>query len=434
MINHTIAVLVILTQGLPIGTNLAMLHFMYMLVSGGLLPNRGALFPGLKSIGLSDGAIRRAWAAFRKGAWQTPGILTLWREHVTGLPGWQEHRYEGYRAVPADVTAFWRPALKNCPSKHYHPAANRALPAVIFGITGVVGEINGQRLALPRAFERVHPKDTSEKRLWQEILKNAKKSLREDEILVVDAGVKISLLQEFGMERYVVRLATNFTARRNFLPEHVKGRKPIYGALVRSLPRKYKDKTLQATAPDETYSWVENGVELRAEIWRDLVLTGNVPSKTNQTFDVYAIYDPAFDTPWLLAVPIKLTPESVRGLYKDRWPVEQIPNSAKQMLGSHRQFVHATESCQRLPELALLAGSILSFLAATMPAIPTGFWDRKPKRTPGRLRRVLIGQPFPKDAILPGQLREKKSVTAHLPKGTLARRTQTGVSAHISDP
>lgn len=434
MINHTIAVLVKLTQGLPIGTNLAMLHFMYMLVSGGLLPNRGAMFPGLKSIGLSDGAIRRAWVAFRKGVWQMPGILAMWREHVTGLPGWQEHRYEGYRAVPADVTAFWRPALKNCPSKHYHPAANRALPAVIFGITGVVGEIHGQRLALPRAFERVHPKDSSEKRLWQEILKNAKKSLREDEILVVDAGVKISLLQEFGIERYVVRLATNFTARRNFLAEHVKGRKPIYGALVRSLPRKYKEKTLPATAPDETYSWVENGVELRTEIWRDLVLTGNVPSKTNQTFDVYAIYDPAFDTPWLLAVPIKLKPESLRGLYKDRWPVEQIPNSAKQMLGSHRQFVHATESCQRLPELALLAGSILSFLAATMPAIPTGFWDRKPKRTPGRLRRVLIGQPFPKDAILPGQLREKKSVTAHLPKGTLARRTQTGVSAHISDP
>ena len=424
MINHTITVLVILTQGLPVGTNLAMLHFMYMLVSGGLLPNRGAMFPGLKSIGLSDGAIRRAWMAFRKGAWQMPAFLILWREHVMGLPGWQEHRYEGYRAVPADVTAFWRPALKNYPSKHYHPAANRALPAVIFGITGVVGEINGQRLALPRALERVHPKDTSEKRLWQEILKNAKKSLQEDEILVVDAGVKISLLQEFEIERYVVRLATDFTARRNFLPEHVKGRKPTYGALVRPLPRKHKDKTLAATAPDETYTWIENGVELRAEIWRDLVLTGNVPSKTNKTFDVYVIYDPAFDTPWLLAVPIKLNPESVRGLYKDRWPVEQIPNSAKQMVGSHRQFVHATESIQRLPELALLAGSILSFLAATMPAIPTGFWDRKPKRTPGRLRRTLIGMPFPKDAILPGQLREKKSVTAHLPKGYLARRAK----------
>ena len=358
-----------------------------------------------------------------------PVILVLWREHVTGLPGWQEHRYEGYRPIPADVTAFWRPALKNCPSKHYHPAANRALPAVIFGITGMAGEINGQRLVLPLGFERVHPKDTSEKRLWQEILKNAEKGLEEDDILVVDAGVKIRILQAAGIKCYEIRLATNFTARRNFLPRYVKGRKSKYGALVRPLPRNHKGKTLEATVPDEIYTWIENGHELRAEIWRDLVLNKIEPGETNKTFDVYAIYDPDFDTPWLLAVPIKLKPESVRAIYKDRWPVEQIPNSAKQMVGSHRQFVHNTESIQRLPELALLAGSILSFLAATMPAIPTGFWDRKPKRTPGRLRRTLFGKPFPKDALLPGQLREKKSFTAHLPKGYLARRAKTLAAA-----
>ena len=115
-----------------------------------------------------------------------------------------------------------------------------------------------------------------------------------------------------------------------------------------------------------------------------------------------------------------LQPESVRAIYKDRWPVEQIPLSAKQMVGAHRQFVHNPESIQRLPELALLAGSILSFLAATLPAVPTGFWDRKPKRTPGRLRRTLMGKPFPKDALFSGQLREKRSATDHLPKGYLA--------------
>ena len=414
-------ILVKLTEGLPVGTNLALLHFMWMLVSGALLANRGALFPALKSIGLSDAATRRAWTAFGKGVWQMPAILVLWREQVKQMPGWQEHRYEGYRPIPADVTAFWRPALKNCPSKHYHPAANRALPAVIMGITGEVGEINGQRLALPRAFERVHPKDRSEARLWQEMLKSAKKNLQDDEILVVDAGVKIGDLQESGIERYEVRLATNFTARRNFLPEHIKGRKPKYGALIRPLARKHKGKTLKATLPDEIYTWFENGHELRAEIWRDLILNKTIPSRKNKTFDVYAIYDPNFDNPWLLALPLKITPESVRGIYKDRWPVEQIPLSAKQMIGAHRQFVHNAESIQRLPELALLAGSVLSFLATTIPAIPTGFWDRKPKRTPGRLRRALIGQSFPKDVRISGRLREKKSATSHLPKGNLAR-------------
>ena len=358
-----------------------------------------------------------------------PAILVLWREHVKQIPGWQEHRYEGYLPIPADVTAIWRPALKNCPSKHYHPAANRALPAIIIGITSEVGEINGQRIALPRVFERVHPKDTSESRLWQEMLKSAQKSLLEDEILVVDAGVKISDLQEARIVRYEVRLATNFTARRNFLPKHVKGRKPKYGALIRPLPRQYKGNTLAATKPDETYTWVENERELRAEIWRDLVLNKTEPNETNKTFDVYAIYDPDFDKPWLLATPLKLKPESVRAIYKDRWPVEQIPLSAKQMVGAHRQFVHNSESIQRLPELALLAGSILTFLAATIPAVPTGFWDRKPKRTPGRLRRTLIGKPFPKDAVLSGQLREKKSVTAHLPKGDLARTLKTAQTA-----
>ncbi len=94
------------------------------------------------------------------------------------------------------------------------------------------------------------------------------------------------------------------------------------------------------------------------------------------------------------------------------------------MVGAHRQFVHSPESVQRRPEWAVLAGSLLSFLAATLPVTPTGFWDRRPARTPGRLRRRLIGQPFPKDVPLPGQLHEKHSATAHLPKGHAARLSQ----------
>lgn len=131
-----------------------------------------------------------------------------------------------------------------------------------------------------------------------------------------------------------------------------------------------------------------NGREIQAEVWRNLVLPKTVPGPDNQTFDVYAIYDPLFAQPWLLATPLKLQPESVRAIYTDRWPVEQLPLCAKQMVGAQRQFVHHPESVQRLPELALLAGSILSVLAATFPLAPTGFWDRQPKRTPGRFRRI----------------------------------------------
>ncbi len=80
--------------------------------------------------------------------------------------------------------------------------------------------------------------------------------------------------------------------------------------------------------------------------------------------------------------------------------------------------------------LALLAGSVLSYAAATQPAVPTGFWDRRPAPTPGRLRRVLARYPFPHDYPLPARLREKAAVTAHLPKGWLGhRRRATSATA-----
>ena len=425
--------LIALTRNLPVGTNLALLHFFWMLVSGALLPQRGALFPALQATGLSVDATRRAWAAFRKGMWQTAVILRLWQAQIEGLPGWQVHRHEGYRAVAVDVTAFWRPALRNCPSKHYHPVANRALPAVIFGVIGVVGQIGDQRLACPLAFERVHPKDTRESRLWQELLRWVKRNLASDDVAVMDAGVKLAEVQTVGVKHYVLRLATNFTARRNYpAPYRGKGRIPIYGEIIRPLERSYKGKTIAASAPDRVETWTENGVRMRTEIWEDVILPDVVPGKDAKTFRVYAIYDPAYATPWLLATELKLKAATVKAMYQDRWPVEQIPLAAKQMVGAHRQFVHADESIQRLPELALLAGSILSYLAATSPPAPTGFWDRQPKRTPGRFRRMLMGKPFPQSYPLPEQIRKKASVTGHLPKGILAHRQKMHPSAQLN--
>jgi len=428
-------ILIALTEGLPVGTNLALLQFMWMLVSGALLPQRGALFPALQATGLNPQATRRAWAAFRRGAWQAAVILRLWQEQVEGLPGWQVHLHEGYRAITVDVTAFWRPALRKCPSKHYHPAANRALPAVIFGVIGVVGQIGCQHLACPLAFERVHPKDPSERRLWQELLHWAHRHLAVEDVAVMDAGVKLADVLSAGLERYLLRLATNFTARRNRpLPHGGKGRKPVYGEKIRPLERSYKGKTIAASSPDRVETWTEDGAGMRAEIWEDLILPGVIPAPQAKTFQVYAIYDPAYTTPWLLATPLHLKAATVKAMYHDRWPVEQIPLSAKQMVGAHRQFVHADESIQRLPELALLAGSILSYLAATAPLAPTGFWDRHPRPTPGRFRRMLMGKSFPQSYQLPEQLRKKKSVTSHLPKGILAHRRKQTASAPILAP
>lgn len=401
------------TKDLPVGTNLGVLHLLWMLVSGALLPERGALFGALQRIGLGEAEVRRAWRAFRAGQWQIGDMLRVWRQWIEQQENWVVQRYEGYRAVAVDITAFFRPTLKVCPSQHYHPQAQRALPAVIMGIVGETGEVNGQRLVRPRRFERVHPKEPTEERLWRDLLRRVRREVAPDEVVVVDAGVKISDLDEATIDRYVVRLAKNFTARRSQVA--------AYQGRGRPLPRCYKGKPIAASSPDRCETWEVEGRPLRAEIWENLLLPDALPGST-RSFRVYAIYDPDFDQPWLLATPLSLQAPSVRALYHDRWPIEQLPLAAKQMIGAHRQFVHAPESIQRLPELALLAGSILSFLAATTPPIPTGFWDAQPKPTPGRFRRALSGQPFPELYPLPVQLRKKNSFTAHLPKGILAHR------------
>jgi hypothetical protein len=265
--------------------------------------------------------------------------------------------------------------------------------------------------------------DPSERAFQTELVKQVAMGLADDEIPVFDAGFKLKALYAAGLSRFVVRLAKNFTARRNVLPDSSGGRPPEYGVIVRPLPRSYSGHLIERTPPDHVETWQDQGLEFRAEFWYDLVLPDCKVSAENQIFTVIAIYDPRFKEPWLLACPLKLNGPDSWGIYHDRWPIEQVPLASKHMVGAHRQFVFAEESCYRLPELSLLAGSIQTYLAATLPPIPTGFWDRNPKRTPGRLRRWLARVTF-SDLVLPeqGRIRKKASVTDHLPKGFQGHR------------
>lgn len=181
-----------------------------------------------------------------------------------------------------------------------------------------------------------------------------------DEVAVLDAGFKLSQVRQARLAGYVLRLAKNFTARRNQpAPWKPNRRPPTYGQWVRPLARTYDGRHIAATQPDRVVTWEEQGRGIRAEIWTDLVLPGVVPDPHNETFQVLAIHDSLYSDPWLLATELPLKPATVKALYQDRWPVEQIPLAAKHMVGAHRQFVFASESIQRLPDLALLAGSIL---------------------------------------------------------------------------
>jgi hypothetical protein len=421
--DHTIQTLTAVVEKLPIGTNLALYQFLWMLLSGALHNSRGAMFPALKSIGLRDEEVRRAWAAMRYGSWETEKLLETWRTHVTNQGKWQASQYAGYYTKAVDITAYWRPTLKGLQSKHYQDEADKALPAVVFGMIGRVGRVGQQRMALLTDLVRVDLKDPSKTACQSLLLQQLAEYLTADEMPVLDAGFKLKALFQAGLERFVLRLATNFTARRNFLPAYDGGRPDEYGALVRPLARTYDGKQIPATSPDRVETWTHLGLDFRAEFWEDLVLREYKPSRENQTFTVVAVYDPRFENPWLLACPLQLSGADFWGFYQDRWPIEQLPLAAKHMVGAQRQFVSAAESCYRLPELSLLAGSMLTYLAATLPPIPTGFWDRKPKGTPGRLRRWLGRTTFSNlRPVLQGRIRKKSSVTDHLPKGVLAHR------------
>ena len=418
---RTLTLLCTLVAGVPIGTNLGRLHLLWTLASGRLLAGRGALFPSLAACGLSDRAMRRARAALGQGDWTSGRLLGAWAAALAADGQWQPHAHGGYRPVAVDVAGFWRPRLRNCPTTHYHGAAGRALPAIPLGIVARVGSVGAQRLALPRAFVRADPTDPAPGAHARRLVGEAGAQCAPAEVLVLDAGFGVALLEAAGATRYVVRAAKNATFRRAAPPPYGgRGRPPTRGALGRPLPRRHRGRAIPATPPDRVATWHEAAAPLRAEGRTDLVRPD--ADAGSPAVSVIAVHDPRHREPLLLVTPLALSPRAARDLYRDRWPVEQLPLAAKQMLGAARQFVHAPETCQRLPELARLAGAVLSYAAATSPAIPTGFWDRRPRPTPGRLRRLLARTPFPHDFPFPARIREKASATGHLPTGFWGQR------------
>jgi hypothetical protein len=109
-------------------------------------------------------------------------------------------------------------------------------------------------------------------------------------------------------------------------------------------------------------------VQLKAQFWDGLVRADAPPGAP--PFSTALIQDPRFDEPLLLNTALPLTGAQLQAFYLDRWPVEGLPLTAKQMVGAARQFVFAPESRQRLPALALVAGAILMYIAPLSPRSP----------------------------------------------------------------
>jgi hypothetical protein len=426
--HQIVQVLEHLVKPVPMGTNLALLQLMWALVSGAFLPSRGAVHSALQQAGFAGAEVRRGWQALCYGVWSSQELLARWRQWVNSETSWQPHQYEGWQPLAIDITTFWRPRLQGWAGRFFHQLAQQLLPGVAFAVVVQVGQIANQRAPLLRKMIRAEGCHR-EAGLKQRLLAWVRAHLGPEEVAVCDAGVRLHQMQAAGVPRFVLRLAKNCTVRRNELPPRQgRGRPLEYGPLLRPLARNYKDHALPASQPDICGAFGvedEQGageVTVRFHGWLEVVGAQQKVAEDNETVTVWVFWDPRFRDPLVLATNVAVTATSVYHLYRDRWPVEQAPLAAKQMLGLHRHFVFAPTSVWRLPELALLLGNVLTIMAMLLPPIPSGYWDKQPRKTTGRLRRALGQTVFPNSYPLDGRIRKKASFTAHLPKGIAAHR------------
>ncbi len=419
-----ISAIVLVVQVVPLGTKISLTRLLWAMGQGSFLVSRGAIHSGLAASDFAVEEIRRSWSALRYGCWEIDELLASWQVYVASQNRWRARRYGGYGVKSVDISGFWRPHLTGAVSKHSPALAQKALPAIVFGVIISSGEIAGKRVPLLQALVRC-PTDKKEGEFRQLLLPEAHKQTQADEVTVSDAGFELSDLQTTQTKRFVIRMASNCPARLNQLPEAKgKGRPRTHGEVVRPLPRQRLNHTLAATPAHGQGSFLVEGRTIRYASWHTLVTTTTAVNQENPTFSFHLFYDPLYDKPLGRATDLTLTAELIYLIYRDRWPVEHPPLAAKQRIGLHRQFVSTPQSCCRLPELALLAGHILTHTAASLPPIPSGFWDRIPKPTPGRLRRLLSRAFFPNLPNLEPQLRKKNSLVDHLPKGVAAHRRQ----------
>lgn len=379
----TVQVLEQIVKTVPIGTNLALLQLMWAMMSGAFLSSRGAVHGALLDSGFSRDSVRCSWRALRAGQWHIHELVCRFREVVLTEGQWRASDCLGLRPVAVDLTAIYRPRLQGWPGKMFRRLIGKGMTGIGFGLIADVGYIENQRVPMLRGIVRGERAAESELTLQRRTLLKVAQILEADEVAVHDAGVSLTDIHAAGVPRYVVRQRSNRTARRNQLPPYKgRGRHYKFGPTIRPLPRQRQGKQLDGSPPDctETFTYQERLIAARG--WHDLVRNDQHVSQANQTFSLWVLDDPAYEDPWVLATNIDGTAEQVYQLYVSRWVIEQIPQVSKQLLGLHRQFVFAHQSCWRLGELAFLIGNVLAWLAATLPPMATGFWDRHPKKRP----------------------------------------------------
>ncbi len=425
----------------PKGTALGLSDVISAMFSGYFIESGGAVTPAIEAFlrqEVKDEKEReartcRAAKSITYGSYNLLELINKLREIIQAEGNWKPIMAQGYRITSVDFTPFRRIAVKKLKAKAYISDANRAVPAVSVGMIGSVGEVNGQRIALLKNADVADLTINDEPAHKKRVYKLVAKGLDKDELAVFDAGFRLAEAAEADIERCLIRLAKNCTFGRTAgkIPERTsdKGRPPTqYKAeIVRPLARKHGGKTIPATEADKTCKIVdESEREIEVQIWENVYfLERHLKGVTDErikkklrhmSLKVIAIHDPDYDNPLLVGTPLlSLKSEAAREIYIARWPVEGLPQTGKYILsgGKGTHYVHHPMAMERLPVLSLIFGSLLKYVAATLPPFRTGFWDKTLKPTYGRLLRHLKKVGIP----LSGQLFKKESVTAHLPVG-----------------
>ena len=277
---------------LSIGTNFALMHLFWAMVSGSFLSSRGAVHTALKLSGRNDKEIRRSSQALRRGQWQISELIERWRTWVQQTGEWEVREYEGWRAVSCDVVVFPRLSLQGWKAKLYRGTFGKAVKAVGLGLIADVGQYAGERVPLLRKIVRCKNSEESEKQLKQLLLQTASQILRGNEVFVHDAGVSIKEVQEAKLAHYVIRLAKNCVARWPYLSADAHGNRQ-YGCYIRPLARSRQGVETAATNdPTLKTTFEHQGRTIKAFCWQNVVGSGDKVADKAKTYHIWVFLTP----------------------------------------------------------------------------------------------------------------------------------------------
>ncbi|MEZ4708347.1 MAG: hypothetical protein R3A44_14135 [Caldilineaceae bacterium] len=295
-VNTTITALVAIVQSVGIGTNVSLLRLLWVMVNGSFLGSRGAVHSALAANAFSDEEVRRSWAALRYGQWEIDELLTNWQIHVAATNGWRVRRHRGYRVKSVDITGFFRSRLQGAVSQHYAGLAQRALPAMVFGVMITSGQIQEKRVPLLEKIVRCEA-GTSESTFRGNCCKPRP---RRPTLMKSRCWMRA-----FTCPRFIWR---NSSAMWCAWPPTARRARIVYPstkdvgharntALIRPLARKHKGRTIAASQAQQQGRFAYKGRTIRYHIWPQLVTVNTKVDEDNPTFTLMLFFDPCTRNP-----------------------------------------------------------------------------------------------------------------------------------------